>query len=76
MDVLPLTSRSKRGGTEYDYAGPKPVDSNLPDHVKTLAVDVPHATLDSSTRRGLQDFQRAANYIAAGLSPPRDNPFR
>lgn len=75
MDVLPLTSRSKRGGTEYDYAGPKPVDSNLPDHVKTLAVDVPHATLDSSTRRGLQDFQRAANYIAAAMIFLRDNVF-
>lgn len=67
MDVVPLSFTTKSSSKpRHDYPGPKPVDSQVPDHVKTLAVDLPNAKLDSATRKALREFQRAANYIAAG----------
>ena len=66
MDAIPLILSSKTSGEKVDYPGPKPVESQIPDHVKTLAVDLSKPKLDSSTNRSFQEFRRVANYITAG----------
>ncbi len=68
MDAIPITVTARYSKPHHDYPGPKPVDSQVPDHVKTLAVDLPNAKLDSRSQQALSEFQRAANYIAAGKS--------
>jgi hypothetical protein len=68
MDALPLSITSRGSKPKHDHPdpGPKPAESHIPDHVKTLAVDLPPANLDNATRQALEEFQRAAHYIAAG----------
>lgn len=61
------SSETDNGIEKVKNPGPKPAESQVPDHVKTLTVDLPKAKLDSDTIRGLRDFRRAADYIAAGL---------
>ena len=69
MDALPLSISSKYSKPKHDHSGPNPVDSQIPDHVRSLAVELPNPSkLDKSTREALQLFQRAAHYIAAGES--------
>lgn len=55
-------------GEEIDRPNPQPLPSQIDDHVLQLAVrlDKDKTKLDQSTRVGLQQFRRAANYIAAG----------
>lgn len=53
-------------GEEIDRPNPSPLPSNIDDHVLSLAVKLDMAKLEESTSKGLQEFRRAANYIAAG----------
>lgn len=55
-------------GEEIDRPNPQPLPSQIDDHVLQLAVhlDKNKTKLDKSTRLGLQQFRRAADYIAAG----------
>lgn len=56
----------KMPGEEIDRPNPQPLPSNIDDHVLSLAVELALTKLDESTYEGLQEFRRAANYIAAG----------
>lgn len=71
MDAIPMAgfipASRTTGPEEVKNPGLKPADSNVPDVVKTLAVDLAKVKLDSDTSRGLRDFRRAADYIAAGV---------
>jgi xylulose-5-phosphate/fructose-6-phosphate phosphoketolase len=53
-------------GEVIDRPNPQPLPSNIDDHVLSLAVKLDKTKLDGSTYTGLQEFRRAANYIAAG----------
>lgn len=53
-------------GEEIDRPNPQPLPSNIDDHVLSLAVKLDKTKLDESTYTSLQEFRRAANYIAAG----------
>lgn len=62
-------------GEEIDRPNPQPLPSNIDDHVLSLAVKLDKTKLDESTYQGLQEFRRAANYIAAGKSSNMCNPY-
>ena len=53
-------------GEEIDRPNPQPLASQIDDHVLQLAVKLDKKKLDEPTYTGLQEFRRAANYIAAG----------
>jgi xylulose-5-phosphate/fructose-6-phosphate phosphoketolase len=53
-------------GEEIDRPNPQPLPSNIPQDVLSLAIKLDKTKLDDSTYAGLQEFRRAANYIAAG----------
>lgn len=53
-------------GEIIDRPNPQPLASNIPEDVLSLSVKLENAQLDESTATGLQEFRRAANYIAAG----------
>ena len=53
-------------GEEVDRPNPQALPSHIDDHVLSLAVKLEKTKLDASTATGLQEFRRAANYIAAG----------
>lgn len=53
-------------GEEIDRPNPQPLPSLIDDHILQLAVKLDKTKLDDSTATGLQEFRRAANYIAAG----------
>ena len=55
-------------GEVIDRPNPQPLPSHIEDHVLSLAVKLDKAKLDLSILKGLQEFRRAANYIAAGMS--------
>lgn len=59
-------------GEEIDRPNPQPLPSQIDDHVLQLAVKLDKTKLNEPTYTGLQEFRRAANYIAAGelLTPP------
>ncbi|KAI9886487.1 MAG: hypothetical protein M1823_001737 [Watsoniomyces obsoletus] len=73
MDAIPISVTARFSKAQNEYPGPKPIDSQVPDHVKTLAVDLPNAKLDSRSKQALSEFQRAANYIAAAMIFLKDN---
>ena len=52
---------------EIDRPNPQPLPSHIDDNVLSLAVEVDKMELDESTYTALQDFRRAANYIACGM---------
>lgn len=52
-------------GEVIDRPNPQPLPSNLDDEILSLAVTLEKAKLDKSEYDGLQNFRRAANYIAA-----------
>ncbi len=56
-------------GEEIDRPNPQPLPSNIPEDVLSLAIKLDKTKLDESTYTGLQEFRRAANYIAAGKYP-------
>lgn len=58
-------------GEVIDRPNPQPLPSHIEDHVLSLAVKLEKAKLDPSIAKGLQEFRRAANYIAAGMSPDK-----
>lgn len=53
-------------GEVIDEPNPKPLPSQLPDDVLSLAVRIEKTKLDEETYSSLLHFRRAANYIAAG----------
>lgn len=53
-------------GEEIDRPDPKALPSQIPDAVLELAVKLDLMALDDETLRGLDEFRRASNYIAAG----------
>lgn len=58
---------------EIDRPNPQPLPSHVDDNVMSLAVKLDKTKLHNSSYKGLQEFRRAANYIAAGEST---SPFR
>ncbi|KAF6225192.1 hypothetical protein HO133_010389 [Letharia lupina] len=60
-------------GEEIDRPNPQPLPSQIDDHVLQLAVKLDKEKLDESTYTGLQEFRRAANYIAAAMIFLKDN---
>ena len=59
-------SSAKMPGEVIDRPNPRPFPSNIDDNVMSLAVKLDKTKLDDPTYTGLQEFRRAANYIAAG----------
>ena len=53
-------------GEEIDRPNPQPLPSHIDDSVLSLVVKLEKTKLDESASKGLQEFRRAANYIAAG----------
>lgn len=68
MDAIPLLGGPKVSGEKVKVQNIHVLESQIPDHVKTLAVDLPKPKLDYKTNQSLQEFRRVANYIAAGTS--------
>lgn len=62
-------------GEEIDRPNPQPLPSHIEDNVLSLAVKLEKAKLDDSTAIGLQEFRRAADYIAAGITPTELSSF-
>lgn len=52
-------------GEILDRANPAPKPSHIPDEVLNLAVKLEY-NIDDEAIKGLREFRRAANYIAAG----------
>lgn len=53
-------------GEVIDRPNPLPLPSSIPEDVLSLAVKLEKSKLDEALYDGLQQFRRAANYIAAG----------
>ena len=53
-------------GEVIDRPNPQPLPSHIDDHVLQLSVKLDKTKLDEPNYTGLQEFRRAANYIAAG----------
>jgi xylulose-5-phosphate/fructose-6-phosphate phosphoketolase len=53
-------------GEEIDRPNPGPKPSNIPDDVLHLAVQLEKVKLNDADLRGLEEFRRLSNYIAAG----------
>ncbi|KAL8646263.1 MAG: hypothetical protein Q9226_006943 [Calogaya cf. arnoldii] len=60
-------------GQVIDRPNPQPLPSHIEDHALSLAVKLEKAKLDPPIAKGLQEFRRAANYIAAAMIFLRDN---
>ncbi|KAI9837741.1 MAG: hypothetical protein M1819_006675 [Sarea resinae] len=54
-------------GEVIEQANPPPLPSHIPDEVLSLSVKLENAKLDDGTRLALQEFRRAANYIAGAM---------
>lgn len=54
-------------GEVIDRPNPQPLQSSIPEDVLSLAVKLKKSKLDEALYDGLQQFRRAANYIAAGM---------
>ena len=54
-------------GEVLDRPNPQPLPSHIPEDVLSLAVKLEKTKLDEASSNGLQQFRRAANYIAAGM---------
>ena len=55
-------------GEEIDRPNPQALASLIPDSVLDLAVKLEKLNLSDADLRGLEEFRRASNYIAAGES--------
>lgn len=57
-------------GEEIDRPNPQPLPSDIDDRVLSLGVSInlQESRFDEACYVGLQEFRRAANYIAAGKS--------
>ncbi|KAK3177083.1 hypothetical protein OEA41_008411 [Lepraria neglecta] len=60
-------------GEVLDRPNPQPLPSQIDEHVLSLAVKLDKTKLDESTYTGLQEFRRAADYVAAAMIFLRDN---
>lgn len=49
-----------------DRPNPQPLASQIPDAVLDLSVKLEKTTLSDADLKGLEEFRRASNYIAAG----------
>ncbi len=56
-------------GEVIDRPNPQPLPSRVPDEVLNLAVKLEKTKLAEEEYMSLQEFRRAANYIAAGGLP-------
>lgn len=56
-------------GEVIDRPNPKALPSNIPDAVNELAVKLEKIDISENDLRGLEEFRRASNYIAAGEYP-------
>jgi len=57
-------------GEVIDRPNPQPLPSHIPDHVLELSVKLEKVALSDADLKGLEEFRRASNYIAAGKSRP------
>lgn len=55
-------------GEEIDRPNPRALPSHIPDNVLELAVKLEKIKLNDADLKGLEEFRRASNYIAAGTS--------
>jgi hypothetical protein len=58
--------KAKMPGEIIDRPNPQPLASQIPDAVLGLSVKLEKTTLSDADLKGLEDFRRASNYIAAG----------
>jgi xylulose-5-phosphate/fructose-6-phosphate phosphoketolase len=56
-------------GEVIDRPNPKPLASQIPDNVLELSVKLEKVALSDADLKGLEEFWRASNYIAAGTLP-------
>jgi xylulose-5-phosphate/fructose-6-phosphate phosphoketolase len=56
-------------GEVIDRPNPPALPSHVPEFVDQLIVKLGKTSLKDDTNDGLKKWQRAANYIAAGMSP-------
>jgi xylulose-5-phosphate/fructose-6-phosphate phosphoketolase len=53
-------------GEVIDRPNPRALASHIPDEVLALSVKLEKTKLSDADLKGLEEFRRAANYIAAG----------
>lgn len=53
-----------------DRPNPQPLASHIPDEVLNLSVKLDKLDISDADLKGLEEFRRASNYIAAGKLPP------
>jgi xylulose-5-phosphate/fructose-6-phosphate phosphoketolase len=56
-------------GEVIDRPNPQPLASQIPDNVLELSVKLEKVALSDADLKGLEEFRRASNYIAAGKLP-------
>ena len=65
-------------GEVIDRPNPQFLASQIPNNVLGLAVKLEKVALSDADLKGLEEFRRASNYIAAGMFPkkgPARNPY-
>jgi len=60
-------------GEVIDKPNPQPIPSRIPDVVLELAVKLQRISISDADLRGLQEFRRASNFIAAAMVFLSDN---
>lgn len=58
----------KMPGEVIDRPNPKALPSHIPENVLELAVKLEKLDISDADLKGLEEFRRASNYIAAGMS--------
>ena len=53
-----------------DRPNPQPLPSHIPDEVLNLSVKLDKLDISDADLKGLEEFRRASNYIAAGKRLP------
>jgi len=53
-------------GEIIDRPNPQPLASNIPEDVLSLSVKLQKMSINDADLKGLEEFRRASNYIAAG----------
>jgi len=54
-------------GEVIDRPNPQPLASQIPESVLNLSVKLQKTSLSDADLKGLEDFRRASNYIAAAM---------
>lgn len=57
-------------GEVIDRPNPQPLDSQISKEVLSLSVKLEKLKLSDADLKGLEEFRRAGNYIAAGTFSP------